>query len=177
MKSLALALAAGTFCVAGALSCAGCASTLVPLGSAVPVTDTTPRAVPLEVVTRSSVPEPLPLVGGDARYADLELSLGHAVTSAVTPWADEHRDVRPDGWQLLIELAHARAERSHGFVSVAINARATLRTRVGHVYLAQTQAHCLARGAAPPTGAAPVFYVCMMSLGRELAGWLGGVQP
>jgi hypothetical protein len=171
MKSLApIALVAG-------LSCAGCASTLVPLGAAVPVTDTTPRAVPLEVVTRSSLPEPLALVNGNARYADLELSLGHAVTSAVAPWAEEHRAVRPDGWQLLIELANARAERDDGVISVAINARATLRTRVGHVYLAQTQAHCLARGAAPATGGAPVFYVCMMSLGRELAGWLGGIQP
>jgi hypothetical protein len=171
MRALApLLLAAG-------LSCAGCAATLVPLGDAVPITDTTPRSVPLEVVTRSSVPEPLALVNGRARYADLELSLGHAVTSAVTPWADEHRQARPDGWQLLIELAHARAERHDGVISVALNARATLRSRVGHVYLGQTQAHCLARAAAPDTSGAPIFYVCMMSLGRELAGWLGGVQP
>jgi hypothetical protein len=170
MRSLALTLAAG-------LSCAGCASTVVPLGAAVPLTDTTPRAVPLEVVTRSSVPEPLTLIDGRARYADLELTLGHAVTSAVAPWADQHREARPDGWQLLVELAHARAEHRDGVITVAINARATLRSRVGHVYLGQTQAHCLARGAAAATGGAPVFYVCMMSLGRELAGWLGGVQP
>jgi hypothetical protein len=91
--------------------------------------------------------------------------------------ADEHRSTRPDGWQLLIELANARAERTDGVITVAINARATLRTRVGHVYLGQTQAHCQARGTASATGGAPVFYVCMMSLGRELAGWLGGVQP
>jgi hypothetical protein len=170
MRSLApIALAVG-------LSCAGCA-TVVPLGAAVPVTDTTPRSVPLEVVTRSSLPEPLTLVNGNARYADLELSLGHAVTSAVAPWADEHRQARPDGWQLLIELANARAERNDGVITVAINARATLRTRVGHVYLAQTQAHCVARAFTSDTAAAPVFYDCMMSLGRELAGWLGGVQP
>lgn len=172
MKSLApLALAAG-------LCLAGCASTLVPLGAAVPITDITPRAVPLEVVTRSSVPEPLPLTNGGARYTDLELSLGHAVTSAVAPWAEAHRDARPDGWQLLIELAQARAERQGGgFITVALGARATLRSRVGHVYLGQTQTHCQARGAAAATGAAPIFYDCMMSLGRELAGWLGGMEP
>jgi hypothetical protein len=156
----------------------GCAATVVPLDTAVPVTDTTPRAVPLEVVTRAiGVPEPLPLAGAAARYRDLELSLGHAVSTAVVPWADAHRDERAGGWQLLVELTGARARRQEGQVEVTLTARATLRGRVGHVYLGQTQAHCHARAPAAATAAAPIFYGCMMSLGRELAGWLGGIQP
>jgi hypothetical protein len=149
----------------------------VSLGSAVPVTDTTPREIPLEVITRSSAPDPLPLDGGGARFGDLEVSLGHAVSTAVVAWADAHRDQRPDGWQLLVELAQARAARSDGVITVALNVRATLRTRVGHAYLAQTQAHCKERDTASPERAAPLFYGCMMAVGRELAGWLGGVQP
>ncbi len=110
------------------LVCAGCAPTLIPLGTAVPVTSTAPRAIPLEIVTRSSAPDPLPLEGGRARYADLEVSLGHAVSTAAVAWADAHRGERPDGWQLLVELAQARAERSFdGFITVTLDVRATLR--------------------------------------------------
>jgi hypothetical protein len=145
----------------------------------VPVTNTAPRAIPLEIVTRSSAPDPLPLEGSRARYGDLEVSLGHAVATAAVAWADAHRGERPDGWQLLVELAQARAERSlDGLITVRLDVRATLRTRVGHTYLAQTQAHCKARGASStPERAAPLFYGCMMAVGRDLAGWLGGVQP
>src|SRR5262249_12234229 len=94
------------------LVCAGGAPSLIPLGSAVPATDSAPRAIPLEIVTRSSAPDPLPLEGSRARYGDLEVSLGHAVATAAVAWADAHRGERPDGWQLLVELAQARAERS-----------------------------------------------------------------
>ncbi len=163
------------------LVCAGCAPTLVPLGSAVPVTDAPPRDVPLEVVTRSSAPDPLTVYGPHyrrARYTDLEVSLGHAVSTAVVPWADAHRNERPGGWQLVVELVQARAETSlDGVVTVAMNARATLRSRLGHDYLAQTQAHCKTRALTPPDQAAPLFYGCMMAVGSELAGWLGGVRP
>jgi hypothetical protein len=158
--------------------CAGCAAETVSLGDAVPVTATTPREIPLEIVTRSvAVADPLPLDGGRARFSDLETSLGHAVASAATPWAAEHRAQRPDGWQLLVELVHAHAERRGPRLTVTLGARATLRTRVGNRYLAQTQAHCKQSGNATPSSAAPVFYNCMMSIGRELAGWLGGVEP
>ena len=158
--------------------CAGCAPTLIPLGAAVPVTDTPPRDTPLEIVTRSSAPDPLPLDGSRARFADLEVSLGHAVATASVAWADAHRGERPDGWQLVVELVQARAERSlDGVITVTMNTRATLRSRVGHEFLAQTQAHCKERGLSTPERAAPLFYGCMMAVGREMAGWLGGVKP
>ena len=159
-------------------ACAGCAPTLISLGGAVPVTDTAPRSIPLEIVTRSSVADPLPLEGGRAKFGDLEVSLGHAVATAAVAWADAHRGERPDGWQLLVELAQARAERSmDGVLTVTLNVRATLRARVGLEYLAQTQAHCKERALSTPERAAPLFYGCMMAVGRELAGWLGGIRP
>ena len=132
------------FACATLIVCAGCAPTLIPLGAAVPVTDLGPKQIPLEIVTRSSAPDPLPLEGGHAAFGDLEVSLGHAVATAAVAWADAHRGERPGGWQLLVELAGARAERSlDGVITVMLNVRATLRTRVGHTYLAQTQTHCV----------------------------------
>jgi hypothetical protein len=156
---------------------AGCTPTLIPLSTAAPLSTATPPTVPLEVVTHSAAPDPLPLVGGGARYADVEVSLGHAVASAVVPWADAHRGDRPDGWQLRIELAQARAHFGDSVVDVALDVRATLRTRVGHVYLAQTQAHCHEHARIAADQAAPVFYGCMLTVAHELAGWLGGVSP
>ena len=157
--------------------CAGCAPTLIPLGAAVPVTDAPPRDTPLEIVTRSGAPDPLPVDGARARFADLEVSLGHAVATATVAWADAHRGERPDGWQLVVELPQARAERTlDGVLTVTMNVRATLRTRAGHEYLAQTQTHCKERGLTTPERAAPLFYGCMMAVGRELAGWLGAIQ-
>ncbi|HEY2747358.1 MAG TPA: hypothetical protein VGL86_22200 [Polyangia bacterium] len=160
--------------------CAGCAPTLIPLGAAVPVTDAPPRDTPLELVTRSSAADPLPLLYArrSASYGDLEVSLGHAVATASVAWAEAHRGERPDGWQLVVELVQARAENSlDGVITVTMNVRATLRARMGHEYLAQTQAHCKERGLSTPERAAPLFYGCMMAVGRELAGWLGGVKP
>jgi hypothetical protein len=167
-----------SLCCATLLVCAGCAGAVVSLDSAIPVTDTTPRAVPLEVITRSAAPDPLAIEHGNARVSGLEVSLGHAVSTAVVAWADAHRNERPEGWQLAVEITRARAERSlGGVVTVALNVRATLRTRVGNTYLAQTQAHCLEHRPTRVEQSAPLFYGCMMSVGRELAGWLGGVQP
>jgi hypothetical protein len=160
------------------LVCAGCAGAIVRLDAAVPITDTTPRAIPLEVITRSSAPDPLIVERGYARISGLEVSLGHAVSTAVVAWADAHRNERPDGWQLAVDLTRARAERSlDGVITVALNVRATLRTRVGHTYLAQTQAHCSEHAFMRVEQSAPLFYGCMMAVGRELAGWLGGVTP
>jgi hypothetical protein len=159
------------------LVCAGCAPGVISLGAAVPLTEAVPRDVPLEVVTHSAVSTPLIVENTATHVADVEVSLGHAVSSAAVPWADSHRGVRPDGWQLLVELAKAHAAWSDGTVDVALDVRATLRTRAGHVYLAQTQAHCHERAVMSLGQSAPLFYRCMSSVGRELAGWLGGVQP
>jgi hypothetical protein len=159
---------------------AGCGTTTVlPLADkGVPSTLTPHGAVPLEVVTRASlVRDPLPVEGTHLAFADLELSLGHAVASATVPWAEAHRAQRPDGWQLQVELARARAEARHGAVTVTLWVRAMLRSRGDNTYLGQTQAHCQRTGALPPSEAAPLFFDCMARVGRELGGWLGGVEP
>jgi hypothetical protein len=155
----------------------GCLSPhLVALESAIPITPT-PTA-PLEVRTRSSgVHDPLELGGGDVAFTGLEVSLGHAVATAAVAWAEAHRDLRPEGWQLLVELIEARADRAGERLTVTLGARATLRSRRGNSYLAQTQVHCHQASLTPPSKAQPVFYACLTDLGRELAGWLGGVQP
>jgi hypothetical protein len=159
----------------------GCgAPVLVPLveTAGVPLTVTPPGTIPLEVVTRSTgIPDPLPVRGARVAYGEVESALGHAVASAAVPWADAHRAQRPDGWQLLVELTHAEAERLGPRMVVGFGVRATLRTRTGNFYLAQTQAHCRDASLVAPAEGAGLIFGCMSRIGRELGGWLGGVQP
>jgi hypothetical protein len=160
--------------------CAHAGTTTVPLLSAagIPMTYTPPREVPLEVVTRSTaVKDPLVVVGTDVSYADLEGALGHAITTATIPWAEQHMAQRPGGWQLFVEVIEAKAEFDSGRLIVTMNTRATLRTRSDHDYLAQTQAPCREAGLTIPEKGAPVVYSCMSRIGRDLASWLGGVNP
>ena len=155
----------------------GCApSTIVSLTKKIPVSSS-PDA-PLEVQTRSTgVHDPVGIPGTGVAFAGLEESLGHAVGSAVVPWAEQHRNERPGGWQLVVELIEAHAERSGPRLLVTVGTRATLRARTGNVYLAQTQVHCRQSALVDPAEATPVFYDCLLDLGRELNGWLGGVHP
>jgi hypothetical protein len=153
---------------------------MVPLlaDAGVPVTSTPSSAIPLEVVTRgTAVHDPLPVNGADVEYADVETSMGHAISSAAVPWADAHRAQRPEGWQLAVEITRADAEYRGGRLMVTMGVRATLRTRVGREYLAQTQADCRQGGLVPPEKGATVVYGCMTRIGRDLAGWLSGVAP
>jgi hypothetical protein len=160
---------------------AGCGGpTMVPLLSAagMPVTSTPAREVPLEVVTRSTgVREPLPVDGADVTYGDVETALGHAISTAAVPWAEAHRQRRPEGWQLTVELTHADATYKEGRLIVTLVARATLRTRVDRTYLAQTQVSCRQAGVVAAERGSPVVFSCMEQLSRDLAGWLGQVEP
>jgi hypothetical protein len=160
----------------------GCARpmTTVPLLSTagIPVTFTPPGEVPLEIVTRSTaVKDPLVVAGSDVSYADLEGALGHAISTATVPWAETHIAQRPGGWQLSVEVIEAKAEYDSGRLIVTFNTRATLRTRRDHDYLAQTQVPCREAGLTTPETGAPVVYSCMSRIGRDLASWLGGVDP
>lgn len=161
-----------------ALFTSGCAApSLVPLldNGGPPITRTPGRDVPLEVITHknSMVPDPLPVRGARIAFGDVETSLGHAVASATVPWAEAHRAQRPDGWQLQVDLVQADAVARGDNVTITLGVRATLRTRVGNQYIAQTQAHCERTGSVDPRGAAPLVFDCMARLGRELGGWLG----
>jgi hypothetical protein len=112
----------------------------------------------------------MPVTGSTFNFADLEGALGHAITTATVPWADAHKNARPGGLQLVVE---AHAEFDAGRLSVTLTARATLRTRRDHDYIAQTQASCRDAGLTDPKHGATVIYGCMTRMGRDLAGWLG----
>jgi hypothetical protein len=62
-------------------------------------------------------------------------------------------------------------------VLVTLGVRATLRARKGNHYLGQTQAFCRDGAIADGGNAAPVLYACMTRLSRDLAGWLGAIEP
>jgi hypothetical protein len=136
-------------------------------------------AAPLEVVSRSTaIPDPLPVRGSDIVYGDLETALGIAVSSATGPWAEAHREhpvAKHGGWTVLVEVTGADAElEPGGRVVVGLDARATLRTRSGNTYLGQTRLGCREGGLRSADEGAPIIYRCMMRIGRDLAGWLGG---
>jgi hypothetical protein len=116
--------------------------------------------------------------GSDIVYGELEAALGIAVSTAAVPWADAHRDhvvARHGGWTVLVEVTGADADlEPGGRVVVGLDVRATLRTRNGNVYLGQTQLGCREGGLVSAEQGAPIVYRCMMRVGRDLAGWLGG---
>jgi hypothetical protein len=150
---------------------------LVPLSRS--VTSAIPDATPLEVVSRSTaVPDPLPVRGSEFVYGDLESALGSAVATAVAPWAATQRNhdvAKHGGWSVLVEVTGADAELERGGrVVVGLDARATLRTRSGNVYLGQTQLGCREGGLVSAEQGAPVVYRCMTRIGRDVAGWLAG---
>src|SRR6185312_9741746 len=141
-------------------SLSGCAAThhVGLLSTAgIPLTSTPTGAIPLEVVTRgTAVPDPLPVRGSGVVYGDVEATLGMAVSSAGVPWAEAHQKMRPDGWQLFVELIRADAERDGQRLIITLDVRATLRGRAGMQYLAQTQASCRQSGLVDPEKGGPV---------------------
>ena len=152
---------------------------MVPLLTAAGVPITDPTDVPLRVVTRSTaVRDPLHVRGASVDYGDIEVALGHAIASATAPWAASHRDDKrhPDGWELFVEVTSSDAVYDDSRVVFSLGVRATLRARAGHDYLAQTQTSCRQGGIVAPDKGAPIVYGCMMELGRNLAGWLDGVD-
>ena len=160
-----------------ALALAGCAPTTISLLDVDAPVTVPPPSVPLEIVTRSGVPLFIRVENSGARFCGLEQSLGRAVTAAVTPWAAQHAETRPEGWQLLVDLTAARATAGWGHVDVRVDVRVTLRARKTHEYISQAQAHCAVDGAAAPGDAAPVFHACLAGIGRDLASWLGSINP
>jgi len=145
-----------------------------------PITMTPSEAVPLEIVTRSTgVKDPLEVQGAAVSYGDVETTIGTAVSSAAAPWAEKHRDKRPEGWQLLVEVIESTATYSGGRLITTLGVRLTLNTRMDHRYLAQSQASC--RNASlvpePATDGAPVLYGCMARMGRDIASWLASIDP
>lgn len=131
---------------------------------------------PLEVVTRGTgVPDPLPVDGASVSYGQVESSLGWSVLDAATPWSDAHPAAPGGGYQLTVELTRAEAKWSNGRLTVSLGSRATLRSRLGNRYVAQTNARCDQAGLAAPEAGAAIFDSCTKHIGRTLASWLDGV--
>jgi len=171
---LAFALSVGALTAA----CGGTRRVALLSSAGIPLTSTPAGAIPLEVVTRATaVADPLPVRGTSVVYSDLEAALGLAVSSAGVPWAQAHREKRPDGWQLFVEITRAEAEERAGRLVMTLDVRATLRGRAGNIYLAQTSAHCRQAGLVEAESGGPVVYACMTRLGRDLASWLSAAQP
>lgn len=174
-------LGAWRFSVALCLVALGCGGRqTVPLlaSAGIPITTTPTSTVPLEVVTRStSVQDPLPVAGTRVAYADFEAALGHAVSSASVPWANDNQGRRPGGWQLFVEVIQAEAEHDGSRLLVTIGVRATLRARVGGEHIAQTETTCRDGGIVPAQRGAPILYACMSRIGRDLASWLAAAEP
>ena len=159
-------------------SCGGPTTVALLSAAGMPVTQTPTKEVPLEIVTRSTgIPDPLPIEGASISFGDVETSLGHAISSAAVPWAEAHRAQRPEGWQLFVEMINADASYHGGRLVVTLGARVTLRTRTGRTYLAQSQANCRQGAVVPLEQGAPVFFTCMEQMGRDIAGWLGQIEP
>jgi len=170
-------LGLGVLSMVLATGCSSGAPRIVPLLRSAPVTPNI--NAPLEVVSRATaVPDPLPVRNSDIVYGDLEAALGTAVSTATAPWADAHKGStigKAGGWTVLVEVTGAEAElEPGGRVVIGMDVRATLRTRAGNQYLGQTQLSCRDGGLRSADEGAPIIYRCMMRIGRDLAGWLGG---
>jgi hypothetical protein len=139
---------------------------VVPESASTGGTSVTPTDPTFEVVTQlAGARDPLPVVGGDAEYADLERSLANAVVHTVQP---RHDSV------LTVELVRADAQYDHGRLSVSLVVRGTLRTRLG-AFVAQTQAVCRDGAIITPDTGARVMWACMARVSKDLAGWLDGL--
>jgi hypothetical protein len=139
---------------------------IVPDGPATGGNTITPSDPTFEVITQlASAHDPLPVVGGDVEYADLERSLAEAVVHAVVP---KHDSV------LTVELVRADASYDHGRISVSLVVRGTLRTRLGE-FIAQTQSVCRDGAIVTPEMGTRVMWSCMSRIGKDLAGWLDGL--
>jgi len=144
---------------------------VIPLRSAAPAQPSRPsQSGGLEVVTQSSeASDPLPVSGTDVSYSELDSSLRQVVRAAAAPWAAE-------GWRISLDIIGAEAEHTNRRLHVSIGVRATLRTKVGNIYLGQTEAACRDSANLPAEKGQEVVRSCMMQLASAMAGWLGSVD-
>jgi hypothetical protein len=151
-------------------------SALISVGASATNPSVSTQNPALQLLMRSSVPEPLGLGGTRVAYSGLVQALTQDVSAAAEPWVARHGNSGP-GWQLLIELVKGDAGYHRGRATVNLALRATLRTQVGNEHLSQTQAHCQRTAEVAATEAGSVFQSCLADLGTELSRWLGGIEP
>jgi hypothetical protein len=117
-----------------------------------------------EVVARiNGARDPLPVGHTDVAYADLERTLAQAIVRSVAP---RHESV------LTVELVADDAHFDESKLNISMVARATLRTRVGNVFVAQKQFVCRDGAIVAPEAGGRVVWSCMSRIGQDLGGWL-----
>ncbi|HEY3356620.1 MAG TPA: hypothetical protein VGQ83_25440 [Polyangia bacterium] len=152
---------------------AGCGPRLVPLAAPAARGDSG-----LELVAEvAGGADPLPAAGGGLAFSGVARASGAFVAAAAEPWARRHRDARPGGWRLLVELTQARARLSDGALTVELETRVTLSARAGQLHLGQTRGYCRETDTFSARAPAAVAARCLERMGRDLAGWLEGVSP
>ncbi len=147
-------------------ACEGQVVRVVPDGITTGTT-TAPSDPTFEVVARvAGVHDPLPVSGSTVEYADLETALGSAVLRLVVP---RHDSV------LAVELVAGDASYHHDRLAVTLVARATLRTRQGNAFIAQTSVVCRDSAFVSAESGGRVVWSCLTHLGQDLGGWLEGL--
>jgi hypothetical protein len=132
---------------------------------------------PLRVaVDTTSAQLPLAVSGASIAYGDVDQALTCAVERALEPTLRELARRHAQQLGLSVELLEARAASTHDGLIVRLAVRATLRENAGNVYLAQTHAHANASAAVPAERGAQVVLDCTDSIGRQLSGWLAGMD-
>ena len=122
-----------------------------------------------EVVARvAGVEDPLHVSGASVAYSQLDRALDRAVLRGVHPRHDH---------TLTVELIAGDARYRDTRLDVSLVARATLRTRSGNAFVAQTQVVCRDGAIIAPEAGAQVVWFCMTRLGQDLGGWLDGIAP
>jgi len=128
---------------------------------------TAPSDPTFEVVPRiAGLRDPLPVNGASVDFVDLAAALGQAIVRTIAPRRDS---------VLTVELIAGDASYKDTRLSVSLVARATLRSRLGNDFIAQTQVLCRDGAITDAEAGARVMWSCMTHLAQDLGGWLEGL--
>jgi len=108
----------------------------------------------------------LPVNGASVDFVDLAAALGQAIVRTIAPRADS---------VLTVELIAGDASYKDTRLSVSLVARATLRSRLGNDFIAQTQVLCRDGAVVDAEAGARFMWSCMTHLAQDLGGWLEGL--
>ena len=148
---------------------AACGRQLVAVVPSRPTSAAATSDPTFEVVTRlSGARDPLPVGDTEVSYAELAGALGEAVVRELAP---RHDSV------LSVELVAAEARYRERRLDVSLVVRATLRTRVGNAFIAQTTIVCRDGAIIDPSHGVRVMWSCMTRIGHDLGGWLAAQPP
>ena len=130
-------------------------------------------AAPSVVVDATSIRLPLSVSGAAVAYSNVDRALEEAISVGAVPVLEAHGRGR---YELFVELVEARADYSGSRLVVALTVRATLRSRTGNAYVAQTHARAAASASVTPEQGGGEVRAAARSIGAKLAGFLLGLE-